>query len=176
MKIFRTSTAILALAALSLSQVAEAKSAKTCITEPEVVGMLAFSMPSLLEGVATKCREHLSDNGFIATSSDAMIARYSAGQDEAWPMARAAFLKFGDGEESREIIEFLSDDALKPLVYETIGNVALTKLKPNQCADAERLIAAAANIAPQDLANLFGAILVIAAGPNDKKMPICERD
>lgn len=168
------SAAALAVLALTLSQAAQAKKANECIKEAEIVDLLRYSMPSVIDGVAQKCREHLSPTGFLATTSDVMITKYSADRDLAWPGARKAFSKLNDGKDSRDIVDTLTDNALKPLVSDAISELMVNEVKPEQCDEAERLLQAANNIAPADLSVLLGTLLAIAAGPKDKGMPICQ--
>jgi len=169
------SAAALAVLTLTLSQAAEAKKkAGECITEGEVVDLLRYSMPSVIEGVAQKCRERLSPTGFIATSADAMIARYSEGRDQAWPGARTAFAKLSDSKDSREIVDALNDNALQPLVSEAISELMVDEVKPESCSEAEHLLQATNNIAPENFASLLGALFLLVSGPKDKDLPICE--
>lgn len=169
------SAVVLAVLALTLSQTAEAKKkAGECVTEAEVVDLLRYSMPSVIEGVAQKCRERLSPTGFLATSGDAMIARYSEGRDKSWPSARSAFAKLSDSKDSREIVDALNDNALQPLVSEAISGLMVDEVKPEACGEAEHLLQATNEIEPDNLATFLGALLLLVSGPKDKDMPICE--
>lgn len=167
---------IKAAAALALVAMAtpQAAMAQTCITEQEISGMMAYAMPSLLDGLVGTCRPHVSDTGFIATSSAAMIQAYSTRKDANWPVARAAFMKFGAKRDAQasDMMAKLPDNVLQPLVGSIMTSVVGTQIKPEQCGNAERLMRIFSKIDPQDTADLFGIVMLMVGNDNPAKRDI----
>ena len=172
----RPLTAMLALAALTIPQVA---SAATCLEEKEVSGIVAFATPGVLETVSNTCKPHVGSKGFIATRADAMVANYGANRDAAWPLAKAAFLKFsGSGNEkadkAQELMAKLPDDVLKPLVEAAISTAVSDDVKPEQCGQIERLMEVMNRIQPQDSADLIATLMsLVGGGKSARSFQIC---
>lgn len=164
-----------AAAALSLVQ-AQAAAAATapCITEQEITGMMAFAMPSILQGVTNTCRPHLASNGFFATGGPAMITKYSARKDANWPLAKAAFIKFGSEKDPNvgKTFEALPDAALQPFVEAMMGEMIGAKIKPEECRNFERVAGLLDPLPPENTAALIGVIMSLVgskskgSGPN----------
>lgn len=165
----------LALFALAVPQAAMAGE---CLSDREVSGMMAFAIPSVLSTVTETCRPHLASDGFVALQSKAMISNYAARKDENWPLARAAFIKFGDRGDSKtkSLIGKLPDDLLKPLVEVGISSTLESDVKPAQCGNIERLLQILDRVGPQDTADLFGVVMMLAqsGGKSAKGITMCE--
>jgi hypothetical protein len=168
MKLSRIVLAAASAAALFQAQAAQA--AQACITEAEITGMMAFALPSALQGVSNTCRPHLSADGFFATGGNAMIQRYAAGKNAAWPTAKAAFMKFGAAEDPSiaKTLGNLPDAALQPFVEATMAEMIGSKVNPADCANVERLTALLEPLPPENTAGLFGVIMALV-GKNGAK-------
>lgn len=172
-----TKTVMAFAAALSLLS-AEAHAAQTppCVTEEEVSGMMAFAMPSALDGITRACRPHLAGNGYFATQGTALVSRYAARKDAAWPMARRAFVKFGSERDPKaaETFEMLPDAALQPFVEAMMSQMIGSDVKSKDCANYERLASLLDPLPPENTAALFGVILGIVGNKPGKSGPkIC---
>lgn len=163
-----------AAAAVSLIQAQAAAAAVPCITEQEITGMMAFAMPSILQGVTDSCRPNLASTGFFATRGGSMIQRYSAQKDANWPLAKAAFIKFGSEKDpdAGKTIGALPDEALQPFVEAMMGEMIGSKIKPGECRNFERIAGLLEPLPPENTAALFGVIMGVVgdkskgSGPN----------
>lgn len=142
--------------------------AQTCITRGEIAGMLGYAMPSVIEGVRGTCAAHLPADAFLATGVETMIEGYRAEQAGNWPVARAAFMKFGagDGETDPSVMEKMPDDVLQPLVEAMIPAMIEGQVKPGSCRDVDTLIASLASMSPKQASDFMAAIMALAG--NDK--------
>jgi len=163
----RSLFALLAAAALVQSQAAAAQA--QCLTEPELSGMAGFTLPSVLQGVMTKCQPSLSPHGFFATRGDAMIARYAQDKDAAWPAAKAAFMKFGADKDDKTMkqVARLPDDKLKPFVEGMVEQMVGDEIKPSSCVAIERVAGLLDPLPATNTAQLVGFILALVG--QDKK-------
>lgn len=173
----RSVFALLAATALVQSQADAAQ--QQCLTEPEIAGMAAFALPSVLQGVMTKCQPSLSPRGFFATGGQAMVARYAAGKDAAWPAAKVAFLKFGADKDDKTMqqVSRLSDDALKPFVEGMVEQMVGDEIKPSSCVAIERVSGLLAPLPANNTAQLIGFIVtLVGQGKQDgrSKMTVCK--
>lgn len=177
MRLTRSLFAIFASAALVQSQAAAAQ--EQCLTEPELAGMAGFALPSVLQGVMTKCQPSLSPRGFFATRGPAMVARYAQGKDAAWPMARSAFMKFGadKNDKTMQQVARLPDDKLKPFVEGMVEEMVGDEIKPSSCVAIERVSGLLDPLPANNTAQLVGFILtLVGQGKQDgkSKMNVCK--
>lgn len=176
MTIARTAFVTLAAAALLQSQAAAAQA--PCLTEAEISGMVAFSMPAVLQGVMTSCKPHLSAQGFFAQQGPAMVQRYSADKDAAWPLAKTAFLKFGAEKDDKtmEQVANLPDDALKPFVEGMVQQMVSGEIKPASCAPIERATMLLEPLPAKNTASLVAFIVAMVSDkPGGKsKVVVCK--
>lgn len=177
MTISRTAFAALAAAALIQSQAAAAQT--TCLTEREVAGMVSFSMPSVLQGVMTSCKPHLSPQGFFATRGPAMIQRYAVDKDAAWPLAKTAFLKFGEKKDDKTMqqVATLPDETLKPFVEGMVQQMVGGEIKPSSCAPIETATSLLEPLPARNTANLVAFIVAMVSSdkPGSKsKITVCK--
>lgn len=147
--------------------------AQACIARAEIAGMIGYAMPSVIGAVRDTCAAHLSTDAFLATGVEAMIADYRAVQAETWPLARAAFMKFGaeDGETDPAVIEKMPDELLQPLVEAMIPAMIEGEIKPGSCRDIDTLLASLASMSPRQASDFMAAIMALTEGdkPAEKK-------
>lgn len=157
----RTGLTALALIASTSTSAATAP----CLTRSEATAVAAFAMPSLLEEVASTCRPHLAADGFLATDGPAMIGRYAAGKDAAWPLAKSAFLKIGAQRDPgmARLAGALPDSAVKPMIEGLIGKVAAQSIKPADCATVETVASLVDPLPPENATQLFGLLASLAS-------------
>lgn len=140
--------------------------AQTCITRAEIGGMMGYAMPSVIDAVRSTCTVHLPSDAFLATGVDAMIADYRAVQADNWPIARAAFMKFGadEGETDAAVMDKMPDEVLQPLVEAMIPAMIEGQIKPGSCRDVDTLIASLASMSPRQASDFMAAIMALAEG------------
>ena len=161
----RTFAAAVALVALPAQAGAQAAAKATpCLTEPEVRALATFAMPSALDGLIKNCSTHVGNTGFMTRSGAALVAGYAANKNAAWPMARKAFFRLGSDrdKESVEMIARLPDEALQPFVEGMIGGMIGSKIKPEQCRVADKMMRLLAPLPPQNMVELLGTVIELA--------------
>ncbi|MET0179662.1 MAG: hypothetical protein ABW194_04155 [Novosphingobium sp.] len=167
-------TAIVAAVAVTLPFQAASQPrpspATTCVSEAELRGMVAFAMPSAIEGVVNNCSPHLVADGFLRRNGADMVAGYAAGKATAWPLARIAFLKLAaeKDRDSVEMVEKMPDTALQPFVEAIIAGLVGAKLKPAQCVLADKMLRLLAPLPPENTVELLSTIVALAGGESKK--------
>ncbi len=167
-----------ALAALFPAQVhAQAQAVKACLTEREVAQMAIYAVPSLVEGVRLKCANRLSPKGFLALQGTTVATKYAALQNETWPVAKSAVLKYvggkagaAQGKGTLTQLASLPDQAVRRLVDAMIAQEVGKSITLGNCANVERGIQLASVMNPRDSGAMI-AFVVAMVKPKDP--PIC---
>ena len=165
-------TALLAAAVAMPAQAAAAQAAEAqCLAPAEVRALATFAMPSVLTGLIDRCTPEVGASGFMTTQGRNLVASYAAYKESAWPTARKAFFRLAgsksDSSEATAMMAKMPDAALQPFVEGMIGGMIGSKLKPGQCAIADKMMRLLAPLPPENTSELLGTILELAEG--DKK-------
>lgn len=161
-----------ALAAAAVAMPASAVAAEAqCLAPAEVRALTTFAMPSVLTGLIDRCAPEVGSSGFMSTQGRGLVASYAAHKDAAWPIARKAFFRLAatksGADEAGDMMAKMPDAALQPFVEGMIGGMIGSKLKPGQCAIADKMMRLLAPLPPENTSELLGTILELAEG--DKK-------
>lgn len=147
-------------AALSLLASASVAVAQTqnqpCLSSGEMRGVAGFLLPSLHAAITESCASHLSPTGYLNTNRDRLAAKFVAGQDADWPVARAALLKLGAAR-SGQAIPDMPDEILRPLVEGGISSGMAARINASECGQIEQL---AESIDPMPRANVVTLLAV----------------
>ena len=156
-----------AMPAHAAAQAAEAQ----CLAPAEVRALATFAMPSILSGLIDRCTTEVGASGFMTTQGRNLVANYAVHKDSAWPTARKAFFRLAgsksDSSEATDMMAKMPDAALQPFVEGIIGGMIGAKLKPGQCAIADKMMRLLAPRPPENTSELLGTILELAGA--DKK-------
>ncbi len=173
---------VAALTAAAIAMPAQATAAETqCLAPAEVRALATFAMPSVLTGLIDHCAPEVGASGFMSTQGRNLVASYAAHKDAAWPTARQAFFRLAatksGADETTDMMARMPDAALQPFVEGMIGGMIGSKLKPGQCAIADKMMRLLAPLPPENTSELLGTILELAG--SDKKagpggMTICK--
>ncbi|BEV00536.1 hypothetical protein [Novosphingobium olei] len=160
-----------ALAALLGMASAQTALAQDCLTQPELTGMVTFALPVVMDGAMKACRPTLSPQGYFATQGPALVQRYAARKQEAWPAAKAAILKIGDSRDARmkDMIGNLPDSALQPFAEGMVAQMVTEGIKPDQCVAIERATRLLSPLPPENTAELLTFIVGLADRPKPGK-------
>lgn len=164
----------LALAALATSQTALAQG-QACVARADMSDAVVYAMPIAFDAARNACANRLSRDGFMATSGDAYIAPFRAGQDQAWSGAfrfLKTFMANDRGEQAgmAEMIESMPEDALRPLVDALVGQMIAAEIKGDSCGKIERGLQL---LSPLPTDNVGGLVAFLAELTNMKNPPIC---
>ena len=158
---------------------AQQAAAKACLTEREVAQMVIYAVPGVVEGVRGKCASKLAKSGFLATKGDTFVAQYAAMQNETWPLAKSAILKFvgspkAGTAKANDPVAFLAalpDHSIRPLVDAMIAQKIGEEIKPGSCANVERGIQLASVMSPRDSGAIVAFVMAMAKPKNPSICP-----
>jgi hypothetical protein len=170
---FGAGLSLLALTASAGVQAADAQ--VDCLSEAEISAITIYVMPQLIAATQTRCKGQLSPEGFIATGGAAMAERYAARADQAWPLAKSAFMKFAGGSKDKDVDEFvkLPDAGMRPFLDAFFEQKIAEEIQPKSCRDIERFARVVSEIAPDTTGGLVAVIAALTL--RDKPKPkICE--
>lgn len=170
MSLFRISVALLATVSLAASAAAAPK--EECVTEAEGAAIMAALMPDLINGLGDKCAAHLPANSYLVQNGKVLAARYKVLADQRWPTAKLAFGRM-TGEP--EMADKLPDEFFRPMLGSMVGSELVKGVTPQDCSGANRIVENLAPLPAENVANLIGAILVLAEKDGRSKgFPICK--
>lgn len=153
MNILSRSTA--ALLALALPAAAAPAATQPCFTPEEAQNLITVMLPDAIGLIAEKCRPALPADSFLSRDSAGLIARYEPVAETAIRTLRPTMSKFIPG---RDVLDKLDDDTLRKMLAAGVSTQLARDLKPERCADVERVVVALAPLPPENMAMLFGAL------------------
>ena len=168
---FRTAAA---LALLSTGQLAQAATAKPCISQPELRGMVAYIMPSVMSSVIERCRASLPAGSAMLTRGTQVVTELQAGQSAAFPMARQAFAKFSDdgNKDGADLFQSMPEDTLKPIIESAITKELTASVTVKDCPDIDRVFGTLQPLPASNFVDLITQVMTIATRDN-KQMSVC---
>lgn len=146
---------------------------RTCLTSAELHGMIAYFLPTVIGEVASGCSAHLPETSYLRSGMGTLRDSLAEGREAAWPAARAAFFKFSNVEEAKELAR-LSDKAIRPLVDEMLAQKLSIPVTGPMCGEVNDITEALAPLTAGQTVHLLAAIFS-AVARNDKKLPSCPR-
>lgn len=159
-----------AVLALISSGQAQAATTANCITRPEMQGLVAYFLPSVLNSTITSCGAALPAQSYLVAKGPALVAQLEAGKDSAWPAAKAAFMKMsGEGQgKDNALLQKLPDEALRPLIESIIETELLPSIKPGTCQDIDRVAATLEPLPATNTVTMVAELLSIGARKDGK--------
>lgn len=162
--------------ALSLCATTSAQAAppRQCLEAAEVRGLIAYFLPNVLTEVSRNCSAHLPADSYVRAGMPRLIGELTARKAQAWPVAKAAFLKLADGKDAKTMAA-LPDETLHPLVDAMMTQKISIPVTPSSCADVNDITEALAPLTGDQTIQLVATIMSVAAR-KDAKMPACPRE
>ncbi len=157
------SSAAIALAALpGIVSAAE----PPCLTAGEFTSLASYGLPSIINGVTRRCAATLPAEAWLLHNGAELSARYAEAKPQAWPGARAAFMKLGKSgtSDATEAFRILPDTTQQLMVDGLIEGMVGQQLPPERCATVDRLVRLLAPLPPENTAEL----IALAAGLGSK--------
>ena len=136
------------LALLLALAVATPPPARPCLTDGEAQAMILVAMPDILSETGRLCAARLPATSPIRRADGALIARYQAAADEAWPGARAAIVKLSDP----TVDILLQSDYARPLLTSIIVPLIVGRIAVRDCGTIDRLVTNLAPLPPRNSA------------------------
>jgi hypothetical protein len=164
-----------ALAALSANS---ALAQAPCVTTPEATSIALVAMPELIRQVGQICAARVPASSLLRQADGAFIARYRAEADRAWPAARVALGRVA----GPDIAPLLQSDFTRPMLVSLLAPALVGVVKPQDCADLDRIVTLAQPLPPRNAAGLIVATLKLTRdkqaefGNATLDIPICRDD
>jgi len=138
-----------------------------CVTDQEARALVLVLAAPALRQLSTTCAQYLPANAFLRVSAAPMLARYDAAGKAAWTTAQTVFVKIG-GKQVQPLVEA---GLVEPMLQALVGPALAEKIKPTDCALAERLIVDLAPLPPENAAGLLVSIAHIGLESQQRKNP-----
>jgi hypothetical protein len=152
---------------------AQAQAPRSCITDREMHGLVAYFLPAVLDELSNNCVPHLPESSYLRSGLPRLQTSLTEGKEAAWPTARAAFFKMSDLKEAKSLAN-LSDKALRPLVDEVLAQKMSIKVNAPMCGEIDGIAGALAPLSPDETVHLIATIFNTVAR-KDRKMRSCAR-
>jgi hypothetical protein len=153
----------------------QAAQAEACMTRPELRGMVAYFLPTVLQSTIDTCTSRLAPDSYLLGRAPRLVESLEVDRSEAWPMAKKAILKMGDDRNkgTTELLANLPEEAVGPLINAIITKELSSEIKPENCADINRVMAP---LEPLPAANMVDLVIeaLSLAGRSEKKMRVCK--
>ena len=172
MSVRKKLSAVTALVAMAASQAA---AAQDCITEQEAVALAIYGAPAALDAARSACRSTLPSDSFLISGTGQMKARYNAERAQYWPSVASGITKMvgrssdGNYGEASLLLQLPERD-VRPLVDALIAQELADEIKPESCADINRIVRSVAPLDPMEFGRVVGAVLVTALSKSEDTM------
>lgn len=129
--------------------------------DPETVTAASrYALPIAFDSFVTRCSAELDPAGFTLSNSDAIMAKFSEGNDDAWPQAKQALMGLasegGDAGPMAAIFDTMDDEDLRPFVDGLVGGLVAQEIKTENCETIERGLEILDPLPADNFAQLIG--------------------
>jgi hypothetical protein len=152
----------LAAFALPTATIAQAAPAPRCISQDQAAALVTFALPSLVQGLAQRCRPELSPNSYLEINARGLADRYTPDADAAWPLARRTIAGFFGQILGQDMPAEMNGDMLRLLVEPLIGKLLAKQISTADCVTADAAIAAVAPLPGRNVGQLAALAATIA--------------
>ncbi|MBC2666439.1 hypothetical protein H7F51_12995 [Novosphingobium flavum] len=168
----------LALFALTVPQVAAAAE-PPCLTTGEFTALTTYALPSAIGSVTRGCTASLPTSAWLPRNGPALAQRYAAGKVDAWPAAKAAFIKLSEATnpEAAQLFVAMPDESLMPLADAALAGIISAKVKPDSCPVIDRALSLLAPLPAENTAGLIALAVGLGAKTSEPrlgKIAICK--
>ena len=139
--------------------------APRCIPQEQAAALVTFALPTLVEGVAQRCRPTLPPNAYLSANATALADRYRPEADAAWPTARTAIGRLFAQFLGQPMPADMNSDVLRQLAEPLLGSLLARQVSTDDCAVVDTAVANAAPLSGRAV----GRLAVLAATVADRK-------
>lgn len=163
------------LAMFSVPALAHAQTNSACVSRAEANALFVTTLPDLIDGVRNKCAPSLPSSAFLPSQGRALVERYRASSPGDWSSARKAFLKMGGGDDEAgtKFVTALPDETLKTVLGTAFAVVVANDIKPGDCGQIDRFVAALSPLPPANIAEIITGLIVLAGNKPNNKFRVC---
>ena len=152
----------LLVAALPAQAIAQAP---RCIPQDQAAALVTFALPSLIEGVAERCRPGLPPTAYLVANASALADRYRPEADAAWPTARAAIARLFTQFLGQKMPAEMNSDLVRTLASPLLGNLLAKQVSTDDCPVVDSAVANAAPLSGRAI----GKLAILAVTIADRK-------
>lgn len=154
------------LAALTLAASQPVSAQELDLSEEELSGLVLAAMPSVLQGIQARCRQVLDADAFMLARAEALDRRLTAAATAAWPSAVHSIARIAaNGNPAMgEVLANMPPETLRPMLHEFVAGMINTRVRTDQCARIDQVLALLEPLPPANLARLLA--IAIAASQN----------
>lgn len=142
----KISGALAAMALLASPAMAQPR----CITGLEAESLTLVAMPDILRETGRVCAAQLPATSLLRRQSSALIGRYQAEADRAWPAARAAIVKLSDP----AVDAMLDSDFARPLLTTLLVPQIVGRIATRDCGTIDHLVTLLEPLPPRNTAGI----------------------
>lgn len=142
-----------------------------CLHRAEAEALAVFVLPTLIDGVARKCRPALPANATLPAQAATLAARYRPEAIAAWPEARVAFARLSDD----SIADLFGDEVTRTMIDATISSLIIERVAIADCAHVDAAVEALTPLPARNVGKLVTVVIDILASKG-RRLPIalCE--
>lgn len=124
-----------------------------CVSAGEAEALITSILPETIEQLGATCAGQLPPGALLRQPPAALIARYRADADTAWPGAQRAVQRLA----GNDVGGLLSGNLARPLIASLLAPAITRAVQPGDCPAYDRIITLAQPLPPRNLAGLLVA-------------------
>lgn len=145
-----------------------------CVTPAEASGLMLVMAPEAFKAAGTACAAALPPTALLRQSNSALLQRYQAEAEAAWPAAKGAFGKLIGKDDAA----FAQSDLMRPLLTALLAPAIAKDIKPADCPRIDHIVTLLAPLPPRNAADLVVEILQLTNAADAHKgkksdLPLC---
>lgn len=153
---------------------AQPAAAGQCLTSSEVSDLAQVVLPEAIDAAGIACASVLPASAAIRQTNGAMLTRYRAEADRAWPQAKRVIGKIGGVEGTA----MLDSELVRPLLTTMLVAEVTKTIHIQDCASIERIVTALAPLPPHNTADVAAQILMLTIQAKARRgekidLPVC---
>ena len=145
-----------------------------CLTQGEAETVALVAMPEIIRQTGAACAGVLPASSVVRQPQSALLQRYDAEADRAWPGARAAIVKLSDPQAEA----LLGSQFARPLLTTLIAPLIVGHVQSKDCGTIDRLVTLLEPLPPRNAAGVVVTTLRYLQARGDRNvaaLPLCAK-
>jgi len=122
-----------------------------CVTGAEAESMALVALPEIIRQTGQLCAAALPATSLVRQPASAMLSRYQAEADRAWPRVRAAIVKLSDP----MVDTLLQSTFARPLLTSLLVPQLVGRIATKDCGTIDRLVTLLEPLPPRNTAGVI---------------------
>jgi hypothetical protein len=161
-------------ALLMLAAAMAQPAAQPCLTTAEAEALATVALPDILRQTGVRCAAALPAGSVLRQADGALLQRYTAEADRAWPAARGAIAKLADP----SVSALLESELARPLLLTLVTPQIVGRIAVKDCGTIDRLVGLLAPLPPRNVAGVIVTALRHGQanrrpGDTSPQLPLC---